>query len=192
MPLPEPAPREHIHTRTIECTGFRRADGLWDIDGRLTDTKTYAFSNRWRGELAPGEPVHDMRIRLTIDDDMVIRAVAATTEASPFEICPEVAPRLEVLAGERVGEGWSRTVRRLVGGSRGCTHLTELLGRMATAAYQTIWPLRASEAERRGVPAQSEPPRRLVDSCHAWRSDGPVMAELYPDYAPSKPRAAGD
>jgi hypothetical protein len=183
MPLPEPAAREPIHTRLIDCRGFRRADGLWDIDGRLTDTKTYAFTNRWRGELAPGEPVHDMRIRLTVDANMVVREAHAATEAAPFAVCPEVAPRLGVLVGECIGPGWSRTIRRLVGGNRGCTHLTELLGRMATAAFQTIMPLRAHEAEARGEPLPARPPERLVDSCHAWRVGGPVIAEFYPDAA---------
>ena len=27
----------------FSCTGYRRADGLWDVEGHLTDVKTYAF-----------------------------------------------------------------------------------------------------------------------------------------------------
>ncbi|MBO6784243.1 MAG: DUF2889 domain-containing protein, partial [Alphaproteobacteria bacterium] len=45
MPLSPPAEREHIHTRTVECAGYRRTDGLWDIEGHLTDVKTYTFEN---------------------------------------------------------------------------------------------------------------------------------------------------
>ena len=37
MPLPSPAPRTHIHARTVRLDGYRRADGLWDIEGHLTD-----------------------------------------------------------------------------------------------------------------------------------------------------------
>ena len=33
MPLPAPAPRTLKHTRAIECTGYEREDGLWDIEG---------------------------------------------------------------------------------------------------------------------------------------------------------------
>ncbi|MGH7035691.1 MAG: DUF2889 domain-containing protein, partial [Stellaceae bacterium] len=51
MPLSAAAPREPIHTRQIECRGFRRADGLWDIEGHLIDTKSYAFQNEHRGEV---------------------------------------------------------------------------------------------------------------------------------------------
>ena len=57
MPLSSPVAREPIHTRRIECRGYRRADGLWDIEGHLVDTKAYAFMNRHRGEVKAGEPV---------------------------------------------------------------------------------------------------------------------------------------
>src|SRR5690606_12405498 len=57
MPLSPPVEREPIHIRTVTCRGYRRSDGLWDIEGHLVDTKAYLFESRWRGTLAPGEPV---------------------------------------------------------------------------------------------------------------------------------------
>jgi hypothetical protein len=54
MSLSPPASRDPIHDRRIDCRGYRRSDGLWDIEGHLTDTKTYAFANSFRGEVAPG------------------------------------------------------------------------------------------------------------------------------------------
>ncbi len=45
MPLPPPVERDHLHTRTMEFRGYQRADGLCDIDARLTDVKTYDFAN---------------------------------------------------------------------------------------------------------------------------------------------------
>ena len=58
MALSRPARREHIHSRDIRCRGFRREDGLWDIEATLEDTKTYSFANRDRGGIAAGEPIH--------------------------------------------------------------------------------------------------------------------------------------
>ncbi len=185
MPLSPATERELIHTRRIECHGYRRRDGLWDIEGRLLDTKAHAFENDWRGVVAPGEAVHDMSIRLTVDDEFVVRGVEAVTDASPYSICPEVAPTLRALEGAKIGRGWSRALRRLVGGRDGCTHLTELLGRMATACFQTIYPYRA--AHQRVAPvADARPP--LLNSCHAYRDDGPVIAKHYPEFR----AAAGD
>src|SRR5262249_43965799 len=64
MPLSPPAPREHLHTRNIECTGYLRTDGMWEVDAHLTDTKTYDFQSSERGDMPAGRHVHDMWIRL--------------------------------------------------------------------------------------------------------------------------------
>ena len=45
--------RKPIHTRSIECKSFFRPDGLWDIEGHLTDIKGYPFFNKFRGEVEP-------------------------------------------------------------------------------------------------------------------------------------------
>ena len=46
MPLSTSAPRQLMHNRAIECRGYQREDGLWDIEGHLVDTKTYPTSAR--------------------------------------------------------------------------------------------------------------------------------------------------
>jgi Protein of unknown function (DUF2889) len=58
MSLSPSVARDLIHGRRIECRRYRRCDGLWDIESYLTDTKSHAFANNLRGEIA-GEPVHD-------------------------------------------------------------------------------------------------------------------------------------
>src|SRR5690606_25009134 len=80
MPLSDPQPRRHLHTRRIECRGYRREDGLWDVEGHLVDTKTYGFPNEARGEVAAGEPVHDLWLRITFDDSYLIHAAEAVTD----------------------------------------------------------------------------------------------------------------
>ena len=39
MPLSLPVPRERLHARTVSFEGYTRADGLFDIEARLTDVK---------------------------------------------------------------------------------------------------------------------------------------------------------
>lgn len=170
MPLSPSAPREHLHTRTVECRGYRRSDGLWDIEGRLRDSKTYSFTSEHRGELEVGEPVHDMSIRLTVDDRLVIHAVEAATDASPYRVCPDVVPNFQRLRGLRIGRGFHGKVKELLGGTAGCTHLVELLGPVATTAFQTIFPVKLRDAPRaaRGVPPY------LLDTCHALARDGEI------------------
>ena len=68
MPLSPPAPREPIHNRSVECRAYQREDGLWDIEGHMVDTKWYEYHSEKRGNVAAGTPVHDMWIRLTVDE----------------------------------------------------------------------------------------------------------------------------
>ena len=76
--LPPSVGREHIHTRRVVSQGYLRADGLWDIEAGIEDTKTYFARNGDGRERQPGEPIHHMLVRLTLDDALkVIDAVAA-------------------------------------------------------------------------------------------------------------------
>ena len=182
MPLPKASPRKHLHTRAIEYKGFEREDGLWDIEAHMTDVKTYEFTNNWRGTVAVGEPLHEMLLRLTIDDNFEIRDVEAATEHSPFEMCPGIAPNYKNLIGISMGPGWRKAIRTKVGGTEGCTHLTELLFPMATVAMQTIWPVKA---QRRKKPVEEQASSRrppILDTCHAWASDSPVVRDNAPKF----------
>lgn len=187
MPLSPPQSREHIHTRVVECKGYRRTDGLWDIEGHITDRKTYSYTSSERGEVKAGEPVHDMWLRLTLDDRMRVMAVEAVTDHAPYPAtCPGITPDYQKIVGLSIGPGWTRAVKERVGGVHGCTHLTELLGPVATTAFQTIYPLLARErkekAEREGA-SQSPGPFPLLNTCHSFRADGPVIARIAPHLA---------
>lgn len=179
MPLSNAAPRRLIHTRAIECKGYERDDGLWDIEAHLTDTKTYRHSRRNGGRARePGEPVHDMWIRLTIDLDMLIHEAEAATEASPYAQCGDIAPAFRKLVGLRIGPGWRREIAARLGGTQGCTHLVELLGPLGTTAYQATG--RAREARLAGSPVTKHPYQ--INSCHVYKEDSPAVLERWPQF----------
>lgn len=184
MPLSPPEPREHSHTRSVECRGYRRKDGLWDIEGHLVDTKPDAFPDEDGGMHPAGEAVHDMWIRLTIGDDMVIHGCEAVMESHPFPVCRSIAPNLARLAGVRIGKGWIAEVNRLIGGVDGCTHLRELLPTMATTAFQTMYGHRIKEAREAGLgrPRPNPGRPRHLNACHAFRDDGEIVAKTFPEY----------
>jgi hypothetical protein len=200
MPLSPAVAREPFHTRQITLNGYHRADGLWDIEAHLTDVKAYAFDNAWRGRVEPGVPVHEMWLRLTVDDSFTVQAVEAVTDHSPFEMCPAIVGNFQRIIGLKIGPGWTKAVKARVGGTHGCTHLVELLGPVATVAFQTIAPGKARlKALKRGEdggvieptdkdsasPLQPgfgsrRPP--ILDTCHALASDSPVVAKHYPEF----------
>ena len=104
MPLSAAKPREQFHNRTLDIKGYRRQDGLWDIEGHLCDVKPAAVDRAEPGRAA-GEPIHEMWLRLTIDERLMIHEAEAFTERSPYRICPDAAPNFARLAGIRIGAG---------------------------------------------------------------------------------------
>ena len=179
MPLSPAVDRELIHTRKIQCRGYRRSDGLWDIEGHLTDTKTYPFENRDRGSIPAGEPVHEMWLRLTIDEDLLIHNAEAVTDYAPFSICPDITPNFADLRGLRIGSGWRRQIQARVGGVLGCTHLVELLGPMGTTAFQTLVNQRRQPQNTAATGSRS--PGGL-NTCHALKSDSVVVRTHWPEH----------
>lgn len=184
MPLPPAAPRALVHTRVIQMNGYEREDGLWDIEGHLRDTKTFEFENRERGVLAPGTPVHDMWLRLTIDEDFYVHDAVAHMDAHPYRLCPSITPSFEKLKGLRVGPGWNRKVKELLGGVRGCTHLVEMLGPMATVAYQSIGSRQRSLSARRDGQTSLGGGRQpyFINACHTWATNSPVVKVEFPEF----------
>jgi hypothetical protein len=179
MPLSKPAPRQHIHTRKITCQGFQREDGLWDIEGEITDTKTYSFDNEYRGGVNAGEPIHHMIVRITVDDDMNVLAAEAETLGSPFAICTNGAPPVEGLKGLKIGPGWRNAVAEVLGRIKGCTHIRDLvMGPLAQCAYQTIIPVRMRK--NAGKPVTKKP--AVLGTCVAYDPTGPIVQKRWPQF----------
>lgn len=179
MPLTTSARRRLMHTRTVQCCGYEREDGLWDIEAHLVDTKTYTHLRRHGGrERQPGHPVHDMWVRLTIDLDMKVHDAAATTEEGPYPHCGDIAPAFKKLIGLTIGPGWRRKTLELLGGTRGCTHLVELLGPLGTTAFQAT--TRARES-RSTASAPGRKPYQL-NACHVYKDDSEAVRERWPDF----------
>lgn len=175
MPLSEPADRELLHLRDIALRGYRRADGLFDIEAHLTDTKTFGFANEDRGHIPAGEPLHGMWMRMTVDEGLTIVACEAVTEYGPYTICPQAAPNFARLAGLRIRGGFLKAAAERIGGVQGCTHLRELLQQVATVAMQTTYSARMQRerAERVDTPS-------LLGTCMAYAPDGEVVRRRWP------------
>ncbi len=186
MPLPAAKPRKHLHTRRIHCEGFKREDGLWDIEARLIDDKTYSMENYYRGEIGPGTPIHDMTLRVSIDIDFKIHEVSASMDDTPFGICPKAVSRMERLEGLQIGPGWMAEAADRIGQASGCTHLYEMLRSIATTGYQTLHhELEAREKQK----SQREQPG-ILNRCVALASDSPVVEFYWPDFYTGEPSAS--
>lgn len=183
MSLREPVERTPVHTRKVECQAFLRADDLWDIEGQIIDTRPYISDSQCRGPIAAGAPIHTMRARLTLDDKMHIHDAEAASIVNPYPICGDAAPRFASIIGLRIGPGWMKAVRERLGGTQCCTHIVELLGPIATVAYQSISIYRA-HLHARSLPEGTvytqfiTPP---MNGCYALSTERGVVREFWPD-----------
>jgi len=187
--LSPPAERKLAQTRTITCTGYAREDGLWDIEAHLVDTKPFAVDRPRFGAPKPaGQPLHEMKIRVTIDSEMAIHGAEAVTIHAPFDPCavpPTVFPKLKGLSFKK---GWKTDVAKIMGGTKGCTHLRELLGVLATVAYQTV--VSTDEYFARFDGGRIRP--FFIGTCHTYEESGPVIKRLYPKFYRSQDVETGD
>jgi hypothetical protein len=176
MPLsPSPVPRQRLHLRRISYEGWQRDDGLFDIEARLVDTKDHDY-HLLSGTRAPGEPVHDMWARVTIDRHFNVRALEACTDLMPYPgACDRIGPAYAQLVGSNLMHGFRKALFDALGGVRGCSHLTELIAFLPTAALQTFAGLRGE------VDSADEKPFQL-DRCHALEHTTETVRRYYPKW----------
>ena len=180
MPLPPPSARELAHTRIVTCLGYKRSGQLWDIEGRIVDTKPYRFPNKDRGgHIEADEPLHDMSIRLTVDFDLNVVDAEAAIDDSPYNYCKGVSSIVKQLIGLKIATGWTNKSKVAMGLNRGCTHLSELLGPIATTAIQTISSARLKRSGQDSA-AQSPPKSDFLNTCYALADGSPVVKEHWP------------
>lgn len=173
MPLSDPQPRDPIHLRDIELRGYKRHDGLFELEGKLVDRKTVPFNAIAGRAREAHEPIHDIRVRLTIDIQMRVVAAEASSDATPYDLCTTAGAALQGLVGVDMRTGWTRAVRDLAGGNRGCTHMQEVLRVLNALAFQMMvlfW---------RDLPDDGT--SGLIDTCVAFASDSPVIALRWPN-----------
>jgi hypothetical protein len=176
MPLPvSGVERELRHTRRVSFEGYRRADGLWDLEAHLTDVKSHDNPMK-AGVRRAGQPIHEMWIRLTIDRHLNVLDAAASSDAVPYPGgCETIAPAYKRLVGLNLAKDFRRKTKELFGRVRGCTHLTEMLGGFPTAAIQTFAGENREEREDGRRPFQ-------LDQCHALDTAGETVKKWYPKW----------
>ena len=176
MPLSTPSqPRKRLHSRHVTYEGFQRDDGLFDIEGHIVDVKDQDVT-LLSGLRPAGEPVHDMWVRVTIDRSFEIRDIEAHTDRMPYPgACDRIGPAYRALIGANLVSGFRKRLHDAMGHVHGCTHLTEMLGYLPTAAVQTFAGLRKREDEGTDKPFQ-------LDRCHALETTTETVRRYYPKW----------
>jgi hypothetical protein len=125
------------------------------------------------GPREAGEPIHDMWVRVTIDQQLNIHAIEARTDRMPYPgACDRIEDAYQKLVGANLARGFRMALHAAMGGVKGCTHLTELLGYLPTAAIQTFAGL------TREIHGDAKPFQ--LDRCHALETTTDTVRRYYP------------
>jgi hypothetical protein len=174
--------RELKHTRDLRVEVYKRVDDLWDVEARLTDRKAMDF-HLASGPRSANEPVHDMTVCLTINEQFDVLAASAQSHSVPYPgYCEVITPKYSQLVGLNLLKNFNREVRLLLGKTQGCTHITELTAFMPTAAVQAF----AGEVRRPSPLLKSDPkgesPPFYIDGCHALARQSRAVKDFYPQW----------
>lgn len=177
MPPVQPSvTRRQLHRRALDVQVFAREDGLFDVEASLIDTKSHDVPLAGETRRA-GDPIHEMHLHLTVDATLAITAATSETRWMPYAgACNEHGDAYARLVGLNLMQGFRQAVQERLGGTRGCTHLTELCQVLPTAVIQAM---AGSVIDTREGDADGNPPFQL-DRCHALRRDGETVAKFYP------------
>jgi hypothetical protein len=171
--------REELHFRRIDLRGFRRSDGLYEVEANLTDRKPFDFQPPSReAKIAAGELIHDHVLRVAFGEDMVIREVATGMRTWPYDECPQGGESLQAMVGVRIGPGWNGEIRKRLPPGDTCTHLKEMLVVLASAAYQAVYGVGNGDRDVRD--ANGRP--RKIDSCYAYGASRELVLRFWPEY----------
>ena len=177
MALPTAAPERQLkHRRNISVQIYARGNGLWEVDAHITDVRSRDTPMSY-GLLPAGQPIHDMLVRLVIDESFNVIEAGAQTTAMPFPgQCDSFSEVYGRLVGLNLMRGFRQAVKERLGGVQACTHITELTQVLPTAVVQAF----AGEViDTHGNAEASEPPFQ-IDRCRALRADGDAVKTFFP------------
>jgi len=184
MPLPPAAPERQLkHRRSIDVQVHARGNGLWEVDAEITDTKT-RDATLAGGLRRAGEPIHDMLLRIVVDERFNIVEAGSETRWMPYPgECNEHGDAYSRLVGLNLLKGFRQEVKARLGGTAGCTHLTELTQVLPTAVVQAF----AGDVLNTREDSDSGHPPFQIDRCHALRRDGEAVRLFYPRWHRAAP-----
>ena len=167
-----------IHSRKIEVSTYDYDGQRIIVEGVLKDDR-FQDSYLLTGEKFPKGAIHHMAIRLLVNcSNLLIEDIDVELISVPRDMCRETINCLAQIKGLTISKGFTLKIKKIAGGSKGCTHLVELIQTMAPAIFQGYATHQAQK------PVSFDPDQAnmilqfLVNTCHAWREDGPYV-ELF-------------
>ncbi len=174
--IPTGAP---VHTRDIRLSTHPINESRIIVQGVLLDQRHVDVFDL-TGEVLKKGVIHHIIVRMLVRGEaMSIEEIEAEMPSVPLPDCKSNLPSIKLLEGAQIKDGFSKRVGDLMGGEKGCTHLTHLI-RVMSQEIVHGW-----LTHKRQQPFL--PPKHLDDlqekdilqnSCSMWTENGPKMLRL--------------
>ena len=165
---------EKIHNRNLDISSYIVDDEHILIKGEFKEKNLIIVYER------SGEPIvpnvfHHMQIQLLVKiSELKIVDIHTKIPGAPHDnVCREMENSLDKIKGLNIAPGFTSKVKKIAGGIKGCVHLTTLLLSMAPSALQAYWIFGARDKDRKEN-SEFDIGEYLIDTCWAWRKDGPL------------------
>jgi Protein of unknown function (DUF2889) len=168
-----------LHSRSIDMKTYALDDDTILVEGWLREDRFHNVFDITGEEFNKG-PVHHMAIRLKVGGTpLTILDADAEMVHVPLEFCHGALETIQKVIGLKISAGFKIKVRDLMGGEKGCAHLTHLLTVMSQAAIQGYFSHKWKN--QHPIPQSLEEVESLeflLGSCRAWRENGPKVENL--------------
>lgn len=109
-----------------------------EIFARETKVSVKEVNNYMQVTSSLKDRVHEIELVLAVaPGSMEIKAATARMIQVPYEVCTQALESLKLIIGLKIQTGINRQVAELIGGTKGCVHLNDLLKVAFTGAVQS-------------------------------------------------------
>lgn len=173
--------KDCAHQRRIEMSTYPVDETHILARGRFIEERIRPYY-KFTGERVEGGPLHNLEILLLVKiPELVIEDAEVIKGTLPRADCYKPDNPLDPVKGLAIKSGFTSNVKDLLGGVKGCTHLTHLLCTMAPAVLQGFWAIsyqKKYEKSEKSVKRASKMGLMLKNTCYAWREDGEAYQKM--------------
>ena len=164
-----------LHTRNIRLTTVPHDNDCVIVHGELRDERCVPIIDIFGANIDPGTIHHITATFLIAPDPLRIIKAEAGMPTVPLTDCPGTLDHISQLEGLKISAGFSKKIRKIIGGSDGCAHLCTLITTMGTEIIHgaMTWKRHQDRVSGQLSPLPRQSQDFVVDSCRIWKKGGP-------------------
>jgi hypothetical protein len=165
--------KTQIHKRSISVDTYEIGENTLLVEGELRDDRVFPSFVYSVGKFMEPGIIHNIIVRITVSlPQLLIENAEADMPHVPSEVCREVKSRVDELVGMRIKHGFTQKILDIMGGIKGCIHMTNLILAIASAAVQGQWSYYSRKRDKTPIKLPEFDPSLVINSCWLWREDG--------------------